>query len=245
MYRSIALAAAFVLTASAAQAGPVTFNDGTTFSNDWSGFDPFSGNVLNVGVSTAAQNWVAHGGAPGFNYDFTAFGQSRVTAYNTFSSGGFPLPGNYTVVFGLTETITNVTGTVGGLGSTAQFVVNPSGSVNYFQFFKMGAPGDDLAGTGFNGTQAQLVLAGHFTNQIAGTPGQIGINGAPNPPVPLDGNGTNQYGNPTWNGMPGPVNTLGATGDTGLEGVIDYFDPTIFTVAPGFSLIGSTLQFTT
>jgi hypothetical protein len=233
MYRSVALAAAFLLTASAARAD-IIFNDGTT-SGTFAGFDPAPGNVLNVGVTTAANNWVANGGSTGpLSTAFTAFGQANVAGLIT-SSGTIPLPGGYTFVFGLPEQITNVTGPVGGLNSSVQFTFNPSappGAANYFQFFKTGG-GSDLNGTNFAGSQGQLVLSGHFTAQGAapGTFGNSGTTGA------LDQFLTNNYPN---------NNTLGGTGNVALKGIVDYANPAFFSATnPGETLVGGAVNLST
>jgi len=226
MYRSFALAAAFALTAAAAQAGPVTFNDGTTSSNNWVGFDPAPGNVLNVGVVTAANNFVSGTGST----SYTAFGQANVAGLIT-GSGTIPLPGGYTVVFGIPEKITAVTGPVGGLASSVQFTFDPTGSTNYFQFFKAGGTGgNDLNGTGFN--TGTLVLSGHFTAQglAPGTFGNSGLAGA------LDQFLANNYPN---------NNTLGGTGNVALKGVVDFANPAFFTTSPGETLVGATVNIST
>jgi len=224
MYRSIALAAAFVLTAAAAQAGPVTFNDGTTFSSNWVGFDPAPGNVLNVGVVTAANNFVSGSGST----SYTAYGQANVAGLIT-SSGTIPLPGGYTVVFGIPEKISAVTGPVGGLNSSVQFTFDPTGATNYFQFFKSGG-GNDLNGTNFN--TGTLVLSGHFTAQGA-APGTFGNSGLAGP---LDQFLTNNYPN---------NNTLGGTGNVALKGIVDFANPAFLTPSAGETLVGAAVNIST
>src|SRR5262249_15051786 len=84
----------------------------------------------------------------------------------------------------------------------------------------------DLAGTGFNGTAAQLVMSGHFTaqGQAPGSTANSGTTGN------LDQFGTDNY---TSN------DTVGSTGNTALLGTVDSVNSSYFTFATGETLVGS------
>jgi len=214
-------------------------------------YNPITGNV-----SAAAQN------NPAFN--FTGFGQANMSGITggPGTINGIPtsgatvsLPGGYTVVFAVPEQLTNVTGPVGQVGASAQFRVNPNafdasgnpsaGFANYFQIFRVGGlGGDDRAGTGFNGSAAQLVMSGHFVPFSAIS--SIGIL-ATTQPNALDQAGANDYGpgSPNWNGSTGPMNTQNARGSADFRGVVDSFNPAFFTLQPGESLIGASVALST
>lgn len=237
MFRSLALATFAVATFGAtAKADPVIFqpfgNNSTQIAI--AGFDPAPGNILNVGVNTAATAFVGAGYNPanGNNinsgpgvFQFTSFGQSAISTALNPTSGGLPinLPAgtNLTMVFGATERLINVTGNVGTGGATATSVLD--GNNNYFQLYAGNTGTNNLSGLGFN--NGTLILSGTLTgltNPLVIT-NQSGNAGA------LDQFPNN---NPANDNYPG-LTTVGTSGNTGITVHVNSFNPNYFVLAPG------------
>lgn len=231
-----------------AQAAPVTFQpfgNNTSQIAGFTGFDPQPGNVLNVGVQTAANNWIANGGQSSPPYgtgalstQYTAFGQENTIVVTT-TGGAMAIPAgaNVKVVFGLTENVNGVTGTLGGTSSTVASNPVPTGAVNYLEIYAGGTPGNDLAGTGFN--SATLILQAKFNAALPSVgnpfPQSFTVSVVSGTPVPLDQNGPNNYPNNqtvTFTGSASPVTA-----------VITAYNPNYFVTAPTDTLIGSVIQF--
>jgi len=214
-----------------AQAADITFqpfgNSSTQITN-FVGFDPTAGNVLNAGAATAINN--AFTGSP--NTQFTAYGQANVpTAFTATGSGTASIgSANVKLVFGITENVNGVAGTIGQSGSTASINSVPTGPVNYIQVFAGGTPGNNLAGTGFN--SGTLILSAHVNQQ-----GNFTVSIPANTTTGnLDNFGTNNYpsnSSVTNSGDAAPI----------ANSVIDFYDPNYFVLAPGDTLIGAALKF--
>jgi len=249
MFRKFALAALVALglgsTAKAdllffaAGNGNPTTNPSGAGGISIAGFDPAPGNILNVGIGTAAQAFTGAGYDPatGNNtsanttpFQFTAYGQATIPSALSPVNGApaIGLPGsNLTLVFGVTEQITNAKGPIGNTNSTVTTDLVKNGAVNYFQIFANNTGTNNLTGQGFN--NGTLILSGTLNstiNPLVVTNNNVN-SGA------LDQFGTNQYLANQSSGASGGT-TISVTGIT--------LNPDFFRLVNGETLNGLLLS---
>lgn len=182
---------------------------------DWS-----PGNSIAVNGEQAILNFVAGTGST----KFTDLYQASLGTYKTSGTGNHT--GNFNIVAGFGETVTNVTGSIGaGLANSATFAFDPTSGTNFLEIYA-GPLGNDLAGTGFN--SGALILKAHISAVSSNS-----FDVTNQAPVPLDSTPFDTpAGSGTTNNYP-PVLTVVGNGQTTITAVVDSFDPKYFKFSPG------------
>jgi len=173
-------------------------------------FDQKPGNALAQGGVTAVTNQIINQTTgSSLNTGFTLLYQANLnTAESSLGSTLFSngTGGNFfTFVAGFGERVTNVS------GSTATFGFDGSNSTNFFNMYATSASANNLAGTGFLGTQ---ILSAHVIDITAAS-----FTANTNTSVNLD-----SFGADNWSGQ----QTVTGSGSTDITFMIDSFDVNYF-----------------
>ena len=162
-FATLGLAAglSFGVATSANAAGGDAFFDPTgaaNFGAVLSNLDWQPGNSIADGGITAIGNFINGQGSTEFDFYYQAtLGTYRDgTGLNLMPDGK-----ELTIVVGLTERVTDVTGAIGSTNGTASFEFLP-GNTNFFEVYLGDANSNALAGTGYN--DGELVLRADIAN---------------------------------------------------------------------------------